>query len=153
MMFRKNIHHLTVPGLSILKTFFLPASLALAVFSSPSLAQQSSSDLSSILDAEVFFNSDRTLDLRLQFSAGAVPEAGVSLQLQVDPNRSSTGLHCLGTGLTYSSALADFATHCQTEVRDCDAYDGIWYCADQTMVEKPALKIQLLLLPNLRVKP
>ena len=125
-----------------MKTIFLPVSLALAVFSSSSLAQQSGSDLSSILDAEVFYNSDRTLDLRLQFSAGAVPQAGVSLQLEVDPNRSSTGLHCLGTGLTYSSALADFATHCQAEVRDCDAYDGIWYCADQNMVEKPALKIE-----------
>jgi len=110
----------------------------LAILAAPVSAQQSGSEQ---LDAAVYFNSDRTLDLRLEFAEGVVPSDGLNLQLLVDPNRSSSGQHCLGTGFSYTSAIADFTTHCETERRDCDLYDGLWYCADQVMVEKPALKI------------
>jgi len=141
-VFSEDTFHITVPGLFILKNYLLlPAAILAALCSSVSAQQSGSDQLSSVLDAEVFFNSERTLELELLFPEGAVPDDGVMLQLLVDPNRSSSGQHCLGTGLTYSKALTDFATHCETEMRDCDAYDGVWYCADQELVEKPALKI------------
>jgi len=148
-VFLEDTFLITVPGLIILKNYLLlPAAILTALCSSVSAQQSGAVQLSSILDAEVFFNSERTLELELLFPEGAVPQDGVMLQLLVDPNRSASGQHCLGTGLTYSKALSDFATHCETEMRDCDAYDGVWYCADQELVEKPALKIDSIITAN-----